>query len=48
MKVKENRTVFIALCAISQEKITMPQLTDISYQAGGQYYRKFGFDCRER
>ena len=32
MKVKENRTIFITLCAISQEKIPMPQLTDISYR----------------
>ncbi len=32
MKVKENRIVFITLCAISQEKIPMPQLTDISYR----------------
>ena len=32
MKVKENRTVFITLCAINQEKIPMPQLTDISYR----------------
>ena len=31
-KVKENRTVFITLCAVSQEKIPMPQLTDISYR----------------
>jgi eukaryotic-like serine/threonine-protein kinase len=32
MKVKENRTVFITLCATSQEMIPMPQLTDISYR----------------
>lgn len=32
MKVKENRTVFITLCAVSQEMIPMPQLTDISYR----------------
>lgn len=32
MKVKENRTIFITLCAINQEKIAMPQLTDISYR----------------
>jgi len=32
MKVKENRTIFITLCAVSQEKIPMPQLTDISYR----------------
>lgn len=32
MKVKENRTVFITLCASSQEMIPMPQLTDISYR----------------
>lgn len=31
-KVKENRTVFITLCAVSQEMIPMPQLTDISYR----------------
>ena len=31
-KVKENRTVFITLCAVNQEKIPMPQLTDISYR----------------
>ena len=32
MRVKENRTVFITLCAVSQEMIPMPQLTDISYR----------------
>lgn len=32
MKVKENRTIFITLCATSQELIPMPQLTDISYR----------------
>lgn len=32
MKVKANRIVFVTLCAISQEKIPMPQLTDISYR----------------
>lgn len=32
MKVKENRTIFITLCAISREMIPMPQLTDISYR----------------
>lgn len=32
MKVKENRTVFITLCALNQELIPMPQLTDISYR----------------
>ena len=32
MKVKENRTVFITLCALNQEMIPMPQLTDISYR----------------
>ncbi len=31
-KVKENRTIFITLCAVSQEMIPMPQLTDISYR----------------
>lgn len=31
-KVKENRTIFITLCAVSQELIAMPQLTDISYR----------------
>ncbi|MGE5449039.1 MAG: PASTA domain-containing protein [Bacteroidales bacterium] len=30
MKVKQNRMIFITLCAISQVKIPMPQLTDIS------------------
>lgn len=30
MKVKQNRLIFITLCSISQEKIPMPQLTDIS------------------
>jgi beta-lactam-binding protein with PASTA domain len=30
--VKENRTVFITICAVSQEMIPMPQLTDISYR----------------
>jgi len=32
MKVKENRTIIITLCAVSQELISMPQLTDISYR----------------
>jgi eukaryotic-like serine/threonine-protein kinase len=32
MKVKENRIVFITLCAVSQKLIPMPQLTDISYR----------------
>jgi beta-lactam-binding protein with PASTA domain len=32
MKVKEKRTIFITLCAVSQELIPMPQLTDISYR----------------
>lgn len=31
-KVKQNRTVYITLCAVSQEMIPMPQLTDISYR----------------
>ncbi|MFY9151317.1 MAG: PASTA domain-containing protein [Prolixibacteraceae bacterium] len=32
MKVKKNRTVFITLCAVNQEMIAMPQLTDISFR----------------
>ncbi len=32
MKVKANRTIFITLCALTQEMIPMPQLTDISYR----------------
>lgn len=32
MKVKENRTIFLTLCAVNQEMIPMPQLTDISYR----------------
>jgi len=32
MKVKENRNILITLCALSQVKIPMPQLTDISYR----------------
>jgi eukaryotic-like serine/threonine-protein kinase len=32
MKVKENRTIFITLCALNREMIPMPQLTDISYR----------------
>jgi len=32
MKVKENRTIYITLCALSQGEIPMPQLTDISYR----------------
>ena len=32
MKVKKKRTVFITMVALSQEKIPMPQLTDISYR----------------
>jgi len=31
-KVKENRIIFITLSALSQELISMPQLTDISYR----------------
>jgi len=31
-KVKENRTIFITICALSQEMLPMPQLTDISYR----------------
>jgi beta-lactam-binding protein with PASTA domain len=31
-KVKENRTILITICALSQVKIPMPQLTDISYR----------------
>lgn len=31
-KVKENRTVYITMCALSQEMLPMPQLTDISYR----------------
>jgi len=32
MKVKANRTIFITMSAVNQEKIPMPQLTDISYR----------------
>lgn len=32
MKVKENRIIFLTLCALNQEMIPMPQLTDISYR----------------
>jgi len=32
MKVKEKRTIFLTICATSQVKIPMPQLTDISYR----------------
>lgn len=32
MKVKKNRTIDVTLCAVSQEMIRMPQLTDISYR----------------
>jgi beta-lactam-binding protein with PASTA domain len=32
LKVKQNHTIFITLCAVSQEQIPMPQLTDISYR----------------
>jgi len=32
MKVKENRNIVITLCAVNQEMIAMPQLTDISYR----------------
>ena len=31
-KVKGNRIILVTLCAVSQEKIPMPQLTDISYR----------------
>lgn len=32
MKVKENRMIYLTICALSQELIPMPQLTDISYR----------------
>ena len=32
MKVKEKRNILITLCALSQVRIPMPQLTDISYR----------------
>lgn len=32
MKVKENRTIYITMCAVTQVMIPMPQLTDISYR----------------
>ena len=32
MKVKEKRIISITICALSQELIPMPQLTDISYR----------------
>lgn len=32
MKVKENRIIFLTLCALNKEMIPMPQLTDISYR----------------
>ncbi len=32
MKVKQNRNILVTLSAISQVKISMPQLTDISYR----------------
>jgi beta-lactam-binding protein with PASTA domain len=32
MKVKQHRMIFITLCALSQEIIPMPQLTDISFR----------------
>ena len=32
MKVKANRTIYITMSAVNQEKIPMPQLTDISYR----------------
>lgn len=32
MMVKKNRTIFLTICARSQEMISMPQLTDISYR----------------
>ncbi len=32
MKVKANRTIYIIMSAVNQEKVPMPQLTDISYR----------------
>lgn len=32
MKVKEYRTILITMCALNQEMIPMPQLTDISFR----------------
>lgn len=32
MRVKKNRTIFLTICALTQEMISMPQLTDISYR----------------
>lgn len=43
MKVKENRTVYITLCATSQELIPMPQLTDISYRQAVNLIESSGF-----
>lgn len=32
MRVKKNRTIYLTICARTQEMIAMPQLTDISYR----------------
>lgn len=42
MKVKENRTIFITLCAVSQVLIPMPQLTDISYRQAANIIESSG------
>ncbi|OFX61851.1 MAG: hypothetical protein A2066_18980 [Bacteroidetes bacterium GWB2_41_8] len=42
LRVKENRTIFITLCAISQELIAMPQLTDISYRQAANIIESSG------
>ena len=42
MKVKENRTIFITLCAVNQVLIPMPQLTDISYRQAANIIESSG------
>ena len=42
LMVKENRTIFITLCAVSQELIAMPQLTDISYRQAANIIESAG------
>lgn len=42
MKVKENRTILITLCARSQGLTPMPQLTDISYRQAANLMESSG------
>ncbi|HEY3372153.1 MAG TPA: PASTA domain-containing protein [Prolixibacteraceae bacterium] len=42
MSVKEKRIIYLTLCALSQEMIPMPQLTDISYRQAANLIESAG------